>query len=430
MRKLSRWNSVLLISGLLYTAGFFAIGCGLKPNFGNGTGDDATQNSQPSDIAGWSPDFQLNISALFYYEGGRFFRARCQPRAVLFDRSTCSEAIADVPAPMLMNDFRAERSQKLPGLDTRFGQLSARLERVERRQLELVLANPTPADPNLLTRIEEMVSARSSAEATLATLKDQYARIEGELRQSPDPDLQKQLLIIQEQITASNAQIAGLTSELGSLRQQFVRANASLIDPAVYRELEQERQHVVQELDHTNGQRRVVMDEMLMGEQVLMRIMDGGYTYDFNLDTPTVAPMKPIYNRFAEKFAALDEFVRNFTPDIDTRAAVVRVKVGRQGFLGKMLCQLTTVPEMGCDTTILTSPDGTSFEFPGRDGFAFNYPDVCEGSSCSLFLKEAQGDWTIKPVCRMSGVGSTSPLRGVNQNWNCAITVRNWSDRQ
>lgn len=329
-----------------------------------------------------------------------------------------------------MNEFRAERSKRLPALDTRFGQLSARLERVERRQLELVLANPSPADPNLLPRIEEKTNARASADATLATLKDHYARIEGELRLGADPDLQKQLLIVQEQIAACNAQIATLTAELGALRQQFVRSNASLIDPAVYRELESERQHVVQELDNTSGQRRVVLDEMVIGERVLTRIMDAGYTYDFNLDTPAITPMKPIYNRFAEMFAALDEKVRLFAPEIDLRAATVKVHVGRSGFLGKMLCRLDTIPEMGCDTIILKSPDGTTFEFASRDGFAFNYPTVCEGPSCALFQKEAQGEWTVKPVCRMTGIGSTSPLRGVNQNWNCGIQIRNWGDRQ
>ena len=391
-----------------------ASGCGERPI------------AEVKDIAAWVPGAPSNVYGLYYYENGNFMRALCPPNTALYDRGLCNKFIADVPADGISKGFRAILANDLPAADTKYGQLRTRLERIERRQIELVNLQPTPRDPNLLVDIRKKENERALVDADILGLRDQIARIEAELLIRFDQSLVSQLNLLQEQHIAKVATQNLMNTELGALRQLYLRANADLIDPSLYRELEAERVMVVREIGQAIAGREVQLSKMLAGDRLLARIMDGGYVYDFVGTNPAAADIGKVLVHFVSEFEKHDILTRTFQPRVDLANNKVTINVERQGFIGKMFCMLTTIPEAQCRNLELTSPYGTVYRTEVSVGVQLNYPRICDGEFCKIFTKEAQGVWQVKPICQMNMIGG-SPIRAINDNWTCKIEVNRWS---
>lgn len=355
---------------------------------------------------------------LFYVEGSELLRAACADDAVYYDRQTCNGTRHRVPLGETFQTADADIGQDVPTIENRLRDLVVRVGQIDNRLSELANVDPTPARPELLQQIAAKRQSLAEAEVTLAELRDQIVRIKERLSEGDNPDLRDQLSALEVDRGQRQQAANTLQKELADLRQAYIEANASVIDPSTYQDLQQRRRMVVSDFDSTRDKLDAALKKVVELARLERQILDQSFTTDrlnHNSDTNQHAAVVAI----ARAFEAKDMAARTF-PVTSPDQRQLQFGAGSTSGFERLTCRVASAPGADCQVLKVTAPDGRSviaqtfvIEIRTVDHY------VNDRHLEPLLEVTTPGVWTIAPAC--DDLPSTGPLL---YGYDCFLRVQ------
>ncbi len=372
------------------TATLLAIAVGCAPA-------DLKETSETNDVV---TDINADSGNTYIYfsEGSNIVRAKCTSGTVLFDRATCQLEPVTVPTKFFFQEVSKFFGSELPQLEQEKSAIFVKIQRIDVRLLDLMSLDPDPirADLKPLIASKEMEIAENAT--LIATYADQIARMERELGLSEDPSLRLLLQDTQLKLSEVKSTETQLQKQLMELRQQYIAANASIFDPAMFNDLQAQRTQNVSALNNISRSMTRELDELVQMNRTMKMVIDQGFVYELRAHSAGFPDSKAVAGRFHDAFRAADIAYRTIPMGFTPNQRGIVFSVDRDATLETLECRFTFNPRAGCEGITIK---GSGYDlYATGSSFQIKADYISHRELSVMRSINVKGDWTIAPVCR------------------------------
>lgn len=375
----------------------------------------ACSPDQQSDMA-TTQDIATDINTargtwLFFAEGSDVVRAMCAEGTQVPDRNSCQSEPVRVPGSYFYNELEKIFGGSIPDLERRLSASYTMIQRIDTRLLDLIDADPAPQRQDLKPLISARELDLAELDSRIAGVLDQIARIERELTLGEDPSLRSLLQDQHLKLATLKGERQVLQAQLRALRQDYITANATILDAMMFRDLQAQRDQHLTELESTKRQIDAQMEKLVQMHRVVKMMADQGFVYVITTRSAGFPEAKDIVREFDRAFNAADISWRSVPMQVASSGKWLVFDLPRSGKVDKFECHFEFNPAPDCR--------GLSIEAGGEhryaDGRSFTItPSYRSHPEYAVFQRlELSGQVAVKPVCRMIVTGSPRPWTDV-----------------
>lgn len=186
---------------------------------------------------------------LYFIEHGMLVRTRCNPQTPIHDHATCADDREAAPFNDIYQPMTVEFGGRLAEFEQLARDFTSKLATTEAKLLELMNASglpPVDGTAALEKELNGKETELAKVDVRVRALADQVARVEAQLNQSGDPDLQAQLLVLRKSWGDAVGVQRELESEIRILKGKIITLNANLIDGDLFSGLNARRLDLIQ----------------------------------------------------------------------------------------------------------------------------------------------------------------------------------------
>lgn len=359
--------------------------------------DQQSIHSESKDVV---TDIGTNSGSwIFFADGSKIGRAKCNAGAEIFDRSTCANELIEVPAGRFFLELEKYFGDQLPLLETKLRGLYVRILRIDSRLLDLINTTPDPLRPDLRPLITAREQDLGDVDLRVADISDQIARIQRDLAQGEDPSLRSLLQDLNIQLADWKQKQSVLQQELRELRQQYITANASIFDQAMFNDLQTQRTQLVNSVDSVKQTMDNEMEELVQMHRTLKMLSDQGYVYELLSHAAGFPEARKIVAKFDAAFNAADLGWRTVLPVLHSNGRSLIFTIDQSARLELFQCRFEFVAAAGCEGLGVTSA-GHRLYAKGSN-FVVSWPQVSHPDLSIMRAIDVKGTWEVVPACRI-----------------------------